>query len=214
MENLMENPDSNSIQTQLQTQTYMEHPLEYVRNIISKNIEEHIKLRLGYFIRINFPQYKIIQEYLIEEGGFVMISNDIDKKIIGIVPTKTKSIYGKQFYIKNTPTYTYDETFIIKDFTNEHHHPTHNHFNPQKNPTDKPHIICDPQGGIIVYDHERAKSSGFYNDVIPEEKRTVDNLLDNYYIIYQSFYDCARYTQNDEYYSLTNEPAVLSFLIN
>ena len=63
--------------------------------------------------------------------------------------------------------------------------------------SDKPSIYCDEQGGVIVCNY------GFYNKVIPKEKR--ENLT-NYYIVFQSFYDCLKMQANEE--------AVINFLLN
>ena len=182
--------------------------------IIGKNIEECIKLKLVYHIKINFQTYNIIKEYYVKEGIFVLIDNNINKKILGIVPTKTESIYGKQFFHKDKYLYTFDEIYEIRDFTDNVHHFIYDHFNPKKEiPKNKPHIFCDEQGGIIVYNYHIMDLSGFYNNIIPKEKRTKENLLNNYYIIFQSFYDCAK-NASDEYCSLTNQEAIINFLVN
>ena len=73
--------------------------------------------------------------------------------------------------------------------------------------SDKPNIYCDEQGGVFVCNH------GFYNKVIPKEKRTRENLA-NYCIVFQSFYDCAKNAGDEEYIKLTNEEAVINFLLN
>ena len=194
---------------------YNNKSIKDFQSIMSENTEKYIKLKLAYYIKINFQKYEIVREEFIEEGIFVIISNNINKKIIGIVPTKTESIYGERFYYKNKYLHTFDETYEIKDFTNNKHHFIHEYFNPKKKeiPTDKPHIICDEQGGVIVYNFDMTMPSGFYNKIIPKEERTKKNLLNNYYIIYQSFYDCAKNADNDEYRKLTNEEAVIEFLV-
>ena len=196
-------------------QEYNNKFIQDFQSIMSENIHEHIKLKLSYYIKNNFPRCKIVKEEFLEEGVFVLIDNNINKKIIGIVPTKTKSIYGKQFFHKNSYLHTFDEMYEIKDFTDDTEHFIHEHFNPKnETPKDKPQIICDSLGGIIVYNYDMTMPSGFYNNIIPKEKRTKENLLNNYYIIFQSFYDCAKDADNDEYCKLTNEEAVINFLIN
>ena len=169
--------------------------------MLDENIEEHLILKLVYYLKINYKEYIILEEYMCEEGVYVLINNDENKKIIGIVPTKSESIYES-------------DIFVIKDFTNDIKHFIHKHFNPEKEiPKDKPHIYCDEQGGIIVYNYNLLESSGFYNKIIPKEERTKENLLNNYYIIYQSFYDCAKDACEGDYSVLTNEEAVINFLV-
>jgi len=185
-------------------QKYKNKSICDLKNLLNKSIHEYIKLKLVYHIKINYKKYLIEKEELLEEGIFVLLSNNINKKIIGIVPTKTDSIYGNNF----------DEIYIIKDFTDDIKHFIHTHLSIKEEiPEDKPHIYCDKQGGIIVYNFDMTLPFGFYSTIIPKEKRTKENLLDNYYIIYKSFYDCAKYAGDDEYKKLTNEEAVIKFLV-
>jgi hypothetical protein len=196
-------------------QEYNNKSIKDFQSIMSENTEKYIKLKLAYYIKINFPKYEIVKEEFIEEGIFVIISNDINKKIIGIVPTKTESIYGEQFYYENRYLHAFDETYEIKDFTNNDKHFIHEYFNPKKEiPKDKQQIICDEMGGVFVYNNDMMMPSGFYNNIIPKKERTKENLLNNYYIIFQSFYDCAKDAGDDEYRKLINEEAVINFLIN
>jgi len=196
-------------------QEYKNKSIRDLQKIIGENIEEHLMLKLVYHIKINLPNYTIDKEIHFEEGVFVLLSNNSNTKIIGIVPTKTESIYGERLCYKNSYLSTFDEIYVIKDFTDDTKHFIHEHFNPKEEMSkDKSEIFCDEQGGVIVYGHNILEPSGFYSDVIPKENRTRENLLDNYNIIFQSFYDCAKYAGNDEYRCLTNEEAVINFLID
>jgi hypothetical protein len=201
-------------------QEYKNKSLRELQKIIGENIEEHLMLKLIYHIKINFSNYTIDKEIHFENGVFVLLSRNNNTKIIGIVPTKTESIYGERLCYKNSYLSTFDEIYIIKDFTDDtkhfiHEHFIHEHFNPKEEmPKDKSEIFCDKQGGVIVYGYNILEPSGFYSDVIPKENRTRKNLLDNYYIMFQSFYNCTKYAGNDEYRCLTNEEAVINFLID
>ena len=134
-------------------------PLNYFNTVMYKNINEHIALKLSYHIKLNYQTYNIIEEHLLEDGIYVLINNDIDKKIIGIVPTKSKSIYGELFCVKNSYYNTFDEIYEIKDFTDNKL--INEYFNLKVISDDKSDIYCDEQGGIIVSDF------GFYTRTIP-----------------------------------------------
>jgi len=61
-----------------------------------------------------YPYFKIIENFNCEEGNFILIENNENrKKIIGIIPINSDSIYS------------INETFKIKDFTDETTHFIH-----------------------------------------------------------------------------------------
>ena len=193
-------------------QEYKNKSIIDLQNIISKNTEEYIKLKLVYHIKINFTNYKIVKEEYTEEGIFVLINNNNDEKIIGIVPTKSESIYGEQFSYKTTYLRTFDEIYIIKDFTDDTKHFIHEYFIPKKEISkDKPQIYCDEENGAIL---SYRNMIPLLFQFIPKEERTKEKILNNYNVIFQSFYDCAKNADNEEYKNLTNEDAVINFLIN
>jgi len=94
--------------------------------------------------------FKIIENFNCEEGNFILIKNNENiKKIIGIIPINSDSIYS------------INETFKIEDFTNKTTHFIHETLIIEK----KPIIVCDEQGGILCL-HKDYNKSGFISRII------------------------------------------------
>lgn len=90
----------------------MQNIIDKFHLLLSDKLENHI--------RLNYKGFTLVKKYNSEEGMFILIS-DFNKhiyidKIIGIVPTKTDSIYSK------------NEVFKIKEFTYDYNHFTFKNF--------------------------------------------------------------------------------------
>ena len=149
-----------------------------------------------------YPYFKIIENFNCEEGNFILIENNENrKKIIGIIPINSDSIYS------------INETFKIEDFTNKTTHFIHETLIIEKIEK-KPIIVCDEQGGILCL-HKDYNKSGFISRIIKKENLTKLFILDNYDIDYSSFYNVAKSDGvNDTYRDLTDENKVMEFIIN
>ena len=149
-----------------------------------------------------YPYFKIIENFNCEEGNFILIENNENrKKIIGIIPINSDSIYS------------INETFKIEDFTNKTTHFIHETLIIEKIEK-KPIIVCDEQGGILCF-HKDYNKSGFISRIIKKENLTKSFILDNYDIDYSSFYYVAKSDGvNDTYRDLTDENKVMKFIIN
>ena len=163
------------------------------------NLHTYLKDELDKELITKYPHFKIIENFNCEEGNFILIKNNENiKKIIGIIPINSDSIYS------------INETFKIKDFTNKTTHFIHETLIIEK----KPIIVCDEQGGILCL-HKDYNKSGFISRIIKKENLTKSFILDNYDIDYSSFYYVAKSDGvNDTYRDLTDENKVMEFIIN
>ena len=163
------------------------------------NLHTYLKDELDKELITKYPYFKIIENFNIEEGNFILIKNNENiKKIIGIIPINSDSIYS------------INETFKIEDFTNKTTHFIHETLIIEK----KPIIVCDEQGGILCL-HKDYNKSGFISRIIKKENLTKSFILDNYDIDYSSFYNVAKSDGvNDTYRDLTDENKVMEFIIN
>ena len=163
------------------------------------NLHKYLKDELDKELITKYPHFKIIENFNCEEGNFILIKNNENfKKIIGIIPINSDSIYS------------INETFKIEDFTNKTTHFIHETLIIEK----KPIIVCDEQGGILCL-HKDYNKSGFISRIIKKENLTKSFILDNYDIDYSSFYNVAKSDGvNDTYRDLTDENKVMEFIIN
>lgn len=163
------------------------------------NLHTYLKDELDKELITKYPYFKIIENFNCEEGNFILIKNNENiKKIIGIIPINSDSIYS------------INETFKIEDFTNKTTHFIHETLIIEK----KPIIVCDEQGGILCL-HKDYNKSGFISRIIKKENLTKSFILDNYDIDYSSFYNVAKSDGvNDTYRDLTDENKVMEFIIN
>lgn len=163
------------------------------------NLHTYLKDELDKELITKYPYFKIIENFNSEEGNFILIKNNENiKKIIGIIPINSDSIYS------------INETFKIEDFTNKTSHFIHETLIIEK----KPIIVCDEQGGILCL-HKDYNKSGFISRIIKKENLTKSFILDNYDIDYSSFYYVAKSDGvNDTYRDLTDENKVMEFIIN
>jgi hypothetical protein len=163
------------------------------------SLHKYLKDKLHKELIAKYPHFKIIENFNCEEGNFILIKNNENiKKIIGITPINSNSIYS------------INETFKIEDFTNKTAHFIHETLIIQK----KPIIVCDEQGCILCL-HKDYNKSGLINRIIKKENLTKSFILDNYDIDYSSFYCGAKSDGiNDTYGDLTNENKVIEFIIN
>lgn len=163
------------------------------------NLHTYLKDELDKELITKYPYFKIIENFNSEEGNFILIKNNENiKKIIGIIPINSDSIYS------------INETFKIEDFTNKTSHFIHETLIIEK----KPIIVCDEQGGILCL-HKDYNKSGFISRIIKKENLTKSFILDNYDIDYSSFYNVAKSDGvNDTYRDLTDENKVMEFIIN
>ena len=163
------------------------------------NLHTYLKDELDKELITKYPYFKIIENFNSEEGNFILIKNNENiKKIIGIIPINSDSIYS------------INETFKIEDFTNKTSHFIHETLIIEK----KPIIVCDEQGGILCL-HKDYNKSGFISRIIKKENLTKLFILDNYDIDYSSFYNVAKSDGvNDTYRDLTDENKVMEFIIN
>ena len=163
------------------------------------NLHTYLKDELDKELITKYPYFKIIENFNSEEGNFILIKNNENiKKIIGIIPINSDSIYS------------INETFKIEDFTNKTSHFIHETLIIEK----KPIIVCDEQGGILCF-HKDYNKSGFISRIIKKENLTKLFILDNYDIDYSSFYNVAKSDGvNDTYRDLTDENKVMKFIIN
>ena len=165
------------------------------------NLHKYLKDELDKELIAKYPHFKIIENFNCEEGNFILIKNNENiKKIIGIIPINSDSIYS------------INETFKIEDFTNKTTHFIHETLIIEKIEK-KPIIVCDEQGGILCF-HKDYNKSGFINRIIKKENLTKSFILDNYDIDYSSFYYVAKSDGvNDTYRDLTDENKVMEFII-
>ena len=163
------------------------------------NLHSYLKDELDKELITKYPYFKIIENFNSEEGIYILIKNNENiKKIIGIIPINSDSIYS------------INETFKIEDFTNKTTHFIHETLIIEK----KPIIVCDEQGGILCL-HKDYNKSGFISRIIKKENLTKSFILDNYDIDYSSFYNVAKSDGvNDTYRDLTDENKVMEFIIN
>ena len=163
------------------------------------NLHTYLKDELDKELITKYPYFKIIENFNSEEGIYILIKNNENiKKIIGIIPINSDSIYS------------INETFKIEDFTNKTTHFIHETLIIEK----KPIIVCDEQGGILCF-HKDYNKSGFISRIIKKENFTKSFILDNYDIDYSSFYYVAKSDGvNDTYRDLTDENKVMEFIIN
>ena len=163
------------------------------------NLHKYLKDELDKELITKYPHFKIIENFNCEEGNFILIKNNENiKKIIGIIPINSDSIYS------------INETFKIEDFTNKTTHFIHETLIIEK----KPIIVCDEQGGILCL-HKDYNKSGFISRIIKKENLNKSFILDNYDIDYGSFYYVAKSDGvNDTYRDLTDENKVMEFIIN
>ena len=163
------------------------------------NLHTYLKDELDKELITKYPYFKIIENFNSEEGIYILIKNNENiKKIIGIIPINSDSIYS------------INETFKIEDFTNKTSHFIHETLIIEK----KPIIVCDEQGGILCL-HKDYNKSGFISRIIKKENLTKLFILDNYDIDYSSFYNVAKSDGvNDTYRDLTDENKVMKFIIN
>ena len=163
------------------------------------NLHSYLKDELDKELITKYPYFQIIENFNSEEGNFILIKNNENiKKIIGIIPINSDSIYS------------INETFKIEDFTNKTTHFIHETLIIEK----KPIIVCDEQGGILCL-HKDYNKSGFISRIIKKENLTKLFILDNYDIDYSSFYNVAKSDGvNDTYRDLTDENKVMEFIIN
>ena len=166
------------------------------------NLHKYLKDELDKELIVKYPHFKIIENFNIEEGNFVLIKNNENiEKIIGIMQINSDSIYS------------INETFKIEDFSNKTTHFIHETLIIQKKPI-KPIIVCDEQGGILCF-HEDYNKSGFINRIIKKENLTKSFILDNYDIDYSSFYNVAKSDGvNYTYRDLTDENKVMEFILD
>ena len=140
------------------------------------NLHKYLKDELDKELITKYPHFKIIENFNCEEGNFILIKNNENiKKIIGIIPINSDSIYS------------INETFKIEDFTNKTTHFIHETLIIEKIEK-KPIIVCDEQGGILCF-HKDYNKSGFISRIIKKENFTKSFILDNYDIDYSSFYN-------------------------
>ena len=146
-------------------------------------------------IQTTYQDFIVIKKEYFEEGIFVLIRNNKkNEKIIGIVPRNSTSIY--------TP----NETFKIIDFTDKIDHFIHKKLCIYR----KPVIICDEQGGILCLN--RYIQTNFLSSL---KNISRIELLENYEINYESFYNIANsYKVNDVYAKLTDEDKIIEFLLD
>ena len=165
------------------------------------NLHAYLKNELDNELINRYPHFKIISNFYSEEGCYILIENNENiKKIIGIIPVNSDSIYSN------------NETFKIKDFTNETTHIIHEILIIPKEK--KPVIVCDEQGGILCCHTDHTKS-GFISKIIKKENLTKSFILDNYVIDYDSFYNVAKNKDvNDVYNDFTDENKIMDFIIN
>ena len=163
------------------------------------NLHSYLKDELDKELITKYPYFQIIENFNSEEGIYILIKNNENiKKIIGIIPINSDSIYS------------INETFKIEDFTNKTSHFIHETLIIEK----KPIIVCDEQGGILCL-HKDYNKSGFISRIIKKENLTKSFILDNYDIDYSSFYYVAKSDGvNDTYRDLTYENKVIEFIIN
>ena len=163
------------------------------------NLHTYLKDELDKELITKYPHFKIIENFNCEEGNFILIKNNENiKKIIGIIPINSDSIYS------------INETFKIEDFTNKTTHFIHETLIIEKILI----IVCAEQGGILCF-HKDYNKSGFISRIIKKENFTKSFILDNYDIDYSSFYNVAKSDGvNDTYRDLTDENKVMEFIIN
>ena len=166
------------------------------------NLHTYLKDELDKELITKYPYFKIIENFNSEEGIYILIKNNENiKKIIGIIPINSDSIYS------------INETFKIEDFTNKTSHFIHETLIIEKIEK-KPIIVCDEQGGILCF-HKDYNKSGFISRIIKKENLTKSFILDNYDIDYSSFYNVAKSDGvNDTYRDLTDENKVMEIIIN
>lgn len=165
-------------------------------------LHTYLKDELDKELIAKYPHFKIIENINYEEGKFILIKNNENiKKIIGIVPINSDSIYS------------INEMFKIEDFTNKPTHFIHEKLITEKLITEKkPIIVCDEQGAILCL-HKDYKC-GFISKIIKKENITKSFILDNYDIDYSSFYHVAKSDGvNDIYKDLTDENKVIEFIM-
>ena len=165
------------------------------------NLHTYLKDELDKELITKYPYFKIIENFNSEEGIYILIKNNENiKKIIGIIPINSDSIYS------------INETFKIKDFTDEPTHFIHETLIISRE--EKPIIVCDEQGGILCL-HKDYNKSGFISRIIKKENLNKSFILDNYDIDYSSFYYVAKSDGvNDTYRDLTDENKVMEIIIN
>ena len=177
---------------------YLKKSLKSIKTLLNTNIQDHLELKLAYHLKKYYIEYKIIEEKILEEGIYCLIMNYDNFKIIGIVSENNESMYD------------IDSTYEIKDFTDDKK--INEMFEEDiKNINEKPVIVCDEQGGILVLNN--GGNDGFFTKVIPIEVRTKENLETNYNIDQDSFILCAK-DGNSTYKKLTNNEAIINFLMN
>jgi hypothetical protein len=82
----------------------------------------------------------------------------------------------------------------------------------------KPKIICDSQGGVLVLEPEHSHALGYTMYVCKGflsrvcKNITRDILINQYDILYETFYDGARDAGNDEFRRLRDKEEVIKYL--
>lgn len=162
-----------------------------------EKIETYIQKKLFEFFNIKFYDWTLIDNKNFEEGFFIFIFKEDIKKIIGIVPTKSRSIYND------------GEKFRIQDFTNKKDHFIHKYFIIKLDP-----IVCfDDMGGSIFLLDFKDNNYFSINKFINLEKKDKLQMLDNYEINFQSFLDYnLKNPDNLTYSKLIDTTTIITYL--